>query len=583
MDPTLRLATATGYENLSAWADLLDAINVFPVADADTGRNLKISLGPLRNPDPGGPFAGATLLTAATGNSGNIAAAFFSCFLKADSLNHLAHAAKKGNENAWQAVADPLDGTMLTLFDAVAASLEHLDAGQIPQKESQIIQKMETAVLSTATTLSTLRDAGVVDAGALGMFVFFEGFFRSLSKTTDNIIPVTHRFRGKLTPKRPTRKPDEPDDFCISATITSQKRLGEIKKAVRKKSNSVICINQGENLKIHMHAKDGSALKKILSSMGSITGWNQEKIQTLPRALPGLLKKNNAVHVMTDAAGSITRAQADALGITLLDSYLVIRDQSFPETLVKPEILYQAMKNNCPVSTAQASLFERHQTYESVTRRFDRVIYLAVGSVYTGNVAAARNWCEKHDPENRMSLMDTTAASGRLALIALLTARFAKNNTRPEPVCAYANDMISRCKELIFLHELKYLAKGGRISKTKGFFGDLLNAKPIISPGAGGAEKNGVVRKQSDQLPFALACLEKKISNDKNAVILLEYSDNKAFIDHKILPKIASVYPGAEIVTTPLSLTSVTHMGPDTWGVAFCPDTSYKKGDPLGA
>lgn len=578
MNRTLRLASATGYENMSAWSDLLDAINVFPVADADTGRNLKISLSPMRTLDPSGHSMGKTLLQAATGNSGNIAAAFFTHFLKADSPDQLAGAAKKGTENARRAVADPLEGTMLTLFDAVSETLDTLGHGWPAAAGNRMVNEMEQAVLSTTATLSSLRSAGVVDAGALGMFVFFEGFFRSLSGTTDRIIPVTHRFSGRLTPRLKTREPEDSGDFCISTTFKPHQRIEEIKKEIHKKSHSVIWIKEGDQLKLHMHTKEETGLKKALSSLGNISAWNQEKIRTRPQALHGLSKKNHSVHVMTDAAGSINRDQADALGITLLDSYLVIHDQTFPETLVAPERLYQAMRNNCAVSTAQASLFERHQTYESVIRRFNHVIYLAVGSVYTGNVDAARKWSEKCDPENRMTLIDTTAASGRLALISLLTARFSEDSTRPEPVRAYANQMIHQCEELIFLDQLKYLAKGGRLSKTKGFFGDLFNTKPIISPRACGAEKVGVVRKQSDQLPFALSYLEQKIFDDKNTMILLEYSDNKAFIDQEILPEIVSRYPNAEIVTTPLSLTSVTHMGPDTWGVAFCPDTSYTEG-----
>ena len=66
---------------MSAWrpgADLLDDINLYPVADADTGRNLRISLAPLKTPDHND--TAKRLLLSATGNSGNIAGAFFSRF-----------------------------------------------------------------------------------------------------------------------------------------------------------------------------------------------------------------------------------------------------------------------------------------------------------------------------------------------------------------------------------------------------------------------------------------------------------------------------------------------------------------------
>ena len=74
---SMRSAFASGYENMSAWADLLDRINVFPVADGDTGANLRISLTPLRDYEADKTQTLNLLARCAIGNSGNIAAAFF--------------------------------------------------------------------------------------------------------------------------------------------------------------------------------------------------------------------------------------------------------------------------------------------------------------------------------------------------------------------------------------------------------------------------------------------------------------------------------------------------------------------------
>ncbi len=80
---------AAGYGCLSAWADLLDRINVFPVADGDTGTNLRISLAPLRECERDGRRTLELLTRSATGNSGNIAAAFFKEFFQARSYSDL--------------------------------------------------------------------------------------------------------------------------------------------------------------------------------------------------------------------------------------------------------------------------------------------------------------------------------------------------------------------------------------------------------------------------------------------------------------------------------------------------------------
>ena len=83
MQAHLAAALVAGSERVAAWADLLDEINVFPVADGDTGRNLKISLAPLMGGDSSTAHRCHQLVSVATGNSGNICAAFLSGFLPA--------------------------------------------------------------------------------------------------------------------------------------------------------------------------------------------------------------------------------------------------------------------------------------------------------------------------------------------------------------------------------------------------------------------------------------------------------------------------------------------------------------------
>ena len=81
METDFQEAHISGMERIAAWSDLLDAINVFPVADGDTGRNLLTSLTPLRQPATDHAELIRRLLLSARGNSGNIAVQFFAGFL----------------------------------------------------------------------------------------------------------------------------------------------------------------------------------------------------------------------------------------------------------------------------------------------------------------------------------------------------------------------------------------------------------------------------------------------------------------------------------------------------------------------
>ncbi len=229
---------------------------------------------------------------------------------------------------------------------------------------------------------------------------------------------------------------------------------------------------------------------------------------------------------MTDAAGSVNRENMAELGVTLLDSYITVGEKSLPETHFAPEELYAAMRRGVKVSTSQASVFERHEHYQSVLQRYPRVLYLCVGSVFTGNYAAALEWKKANDPEDRFTIIDTGAASGRLGLLVVATARFARETRDAEAVIRFARENAARCQEYVFLDKLQYLAAGGRLSRSGAFFGDMLHMKPVISPLAEGARKVGVVRNRTEQLAFALEKLAADLTGNEKALIMLEYTDN---------------------------------------------------------
>ncbi len=563
---TVSRALVAGVERMTAWAGLLDRINVFPVADGDTGRNLVMSLGPLRRP-PGtfGPVS-RKLMFSARGNSGNIAAHFFSGFLDSESNETMVQAADKGRRNAWRAVGDPKPGTMLTVFDALVEILENtpkLDDKSV----HDIINRLEKAVLDTPQMLPELKDAGVVDAGALGVFIFFEGFFLNPLKSEVLFRPITDRFKNHLKIS-PSFKKSNHGGHCVDMVVRSDLDHDMLKKEILSCGDSMVATADENDLKIHLHVRDVETVKAKVRSLGRIVGWSDEKIheetgRTARQASPA------PIHIMTDAAGSLTWEDARRLGVTLLNSYILTPDGAFPETLTAPSDIYPAMRRGEKITTAQASLFERRQHYESLLNSFEQLLYLCVGSVYTGNYDAAAAWKAENDPDGRFTIIDTGAASGRLAVIAMAVAQYAGQTDDPGKIVQFARSSPERAVEYIFLDRLQYLAAGGRISKTGAFFGDMLHVKPIITPEAGGVKKAGIARNENDQIGFALDKLAQEWKEDEARPIMLEYSDNRQWVESIAKQELLNRYPSLDIILQPLSLTSGVHMGPGTWGIAF--------------
>jgi len=571
MEEVLQKSLVAGLERLVARAELLDSINVFPVADGDTGRNLSLSLAPLRGVGEPKEKIVHRLLLSARGNSGNIASQFFSAFCVTENVSQLADHAREGAKKAWQAVSNPRPGTMLSVFDALAYSLaEEITPDQT--RIDAIIGSLEKAVHETYEQLPRLKEAGVVDAGALGIYIFFEGFFYALAGLPDNCRPIMETFNNRLR-ILPAFQEKTESGYCVDFVVKAPNYSSDEVRIITSAEENVIIIPEGDFYKIHLHTGNKEKVRDQINGLGNVVNWEDDNLAS---QINEFRNSNTAqtFHIMTDAAGSVTNQDAKKYGFTLLNSYLTIDEKCLPETYFHPKELYRAMKKGIKVSTSQASVYERHQFYESVLERFEKVLYLCVGSSFTGNYQVALQWKKEHDPQDRFLIVDTGAASGRLGTIALATARYLIETNDLRKTFNFTKKALIACEEYVFLDKLEYLSEGGRLSKTSAFFGDILKMKPVISPLPTGAKKVGMVRNQEDQLKMALKKLTAMLKNNSSALVMLEYSDNKNWVEKTVKNTITGHYPDVEIIVQPLSLTSGAHMGPGTWGIAFMPDST---------
>lgn len=557
----IRAACSAGYERLAARAGLLDHINVFPVADADTGVNLCLSLAPLRDAGSDSGHCLAALQRAATGNSGNIAAAFFPPILEPPPQASLAAQLAAGSLLARRAVLAPKAGTMLDIFQALAG---YRDTGLPPGPE--LLQTLAASVTATARILPELRQAGVVDAGALGLFFFFEGFFAEYLHDQSLLHPARELFQGLLDPA-PARPDEQEQGLCINLALENS---GDVPEAVLTGlGDSVVARQDGEALRLHLHSHEAENLRERLQKIGTITEWRAEAIDTSP--WQGR-QQNGLLHLLCDAAASLPRALARQEGIALLDSHVICDGQSLPETLWEPARIYSALRQGRKVSTAQASTFERRERFAGALELYGPSLYLSVGSAYTGNHAAAVAWKKEHDIQDRFTVVDSGAASGRLACIALLAARANRRCSAIASLLAHIGRLCRHCEEYVCIDSLRYLAAGGRISKMRGLAGGLFGLKPIISPQPEGVRKVAVVRSQDAQKDFVCRQMARLARKTRVSLALLQYSDNQDWVQQEVLPQLRTALPASEILVLPLSLTSGVHMGPGTWALAACPD-----------
>lgn len=187
-----------GHARLKQSVDVVNALNIFPVPDGDTGTNMELSLASgvlsldkLNNPSlsAAAQSLASGLLMGARGNSGVILSQLFRGFSKvAQNVQELdtaafAQALHEGVQIAYRAVAKPVEGTILTVArEAAAAGLREAKKKlSLADWMHRVREASEKALARTPDQLPVLKQAGVVDSGGQGLVFIFEGFARWLN------------------------------------------------------------------------------------------------------------------------------------------------------------------------------------------------------------------------------------------------------------------------------------------------------------------------------------------------------------------------------------------------------------------
>lgn len=169
----------------------LNRINVFPIADGDTGNNLAYTMNSIiENAEPFaspketlGSIADAALM-GARGNSGIIFAQFINgVFMETDDTDYFemkdfARIVKKAGEYAYKAISDPVEGTMITVIDEWADSLVYLadSSKDFLELFSDSLKDAWVSLNETPEKLQVLKDANVVDSGGKGFVHLLKAF-----------------------------------------------------------------------------------------------------------------------------------------------------------------------------------------------------------------------------------------------------------------------------------------------------------------------------------------------------------------------------------------------------------------------
>jgi DAK2 domain fusion protein YloV len=270
-------AFATATRLLVEQRGAIDALNVYPVPDGDTGTNMSLTMEAALNearassgPNPSVGVVAQRIahgsLLGARGNSGVILSQIYRGFAqgvagldKVDGRD-VAHALRCASDTAYKAVMQPVEGTMLTVIRIAAEHAEqtaHRDPSPVPVLESALAAARE-ALANTPNLLEKLRQAGVVDSGGQGVVFVLQGLLAAATGER----PETGAIAAAVPLVQPS--PDELDAFgyCTNFMITGQDiPFEQVRNGLAAMGQSAVIVGDDMHVKVHIHTENpGQAL-----------------------------------------------------------------------------------------------------------------------------------------------------------------------------------------------------------------------------------------------------------------------------------------------------------------------------------
>jgi DAK2 domain fusion protein YloV len=337
----LLAAFRSAVAELESHVDEINALNVYPVPDGDTGSNMLATVRAAleeaeRVPEPTLERVAAALsfgaLMGARGNSGVITSQIFRGMAEGvagkkrfNGLD-LAHAVESGNRTAYRAVARPVEGTILTVIreaaDAAVGAAE--SANDVEAVLAASVAAADAAVAKTPSLLPILRAAGVVDAGGAGLARLFAGALRHLVGASPGSVARAEPGASALVAHADEGFGYE-TMFLLQPGIGASLDTDEVRLALEALGDSVVVAGDSRALKIHVHGERPDAVLAVGLARGSLSRISVENLDADARDL-----REGRASAFTGTGSVAQRAEGPSMPVAVSTASTSFADSAAP-------------------------------------------------------------------------------------------------------------------------------------------------------------------------------------------------------------------------------------------------------------
>jgi len=587
----LKRAVKAGYLWLDQNREWLNAINVFPVADGDTGTNMALTL---RAAVAGAYSAKSNSLKdvadsmalhslrGARGNSGVILSQYFKGVAEFIGRKErlrtpdIAGIFAAGADSAYKAMSEPKEGTILTVLREIA---EHLTQTREKFKNIHVLlesamERGKISLLETRDKLKVLADAGVVDAGAQGFVHFIEGihnFIKTGELTREIDIDTENRELPRVIEEHSRFR------YCSEFLVRGSRfDITGIKKDLKNLGDSLIVASTGMGdtgyLRIHIHTDTPKTIKSLAQSVGTIESEKIDDMKSQNRAMRKRrigFKKSvpKTIKIVTDSTCDLPKEIADFYDIEIIPLNIIFGTTVYKDgiDLNKKEFYNMLAESPEFPKTSQPSPQDFMDVYGRIFERGDveSIISIHLSSKLSGTFNSAKKAVEESG--KKIYLFDSGTVSLVLGLMTIRAAELARQGEPSHRIIKSLEGMKQNQRLYFTLDNVDYLIKGGRVGKARGFLGKILGLKPILTLVDGEVRPLSKARNQEKIIEYIISLLPDDLSEGKLAIAHAADPSKLDLIKNALKDR----YDLNKLLTGEIGPTVGAHCGPGTWGLFF--------------
>jgi DegV family protein with EDD domain len=354
------------------------------------------------------------------------------------------------------------------------------DFNNLLTSASEILKK---SLLETKSKLAILGKNNVVDAGAKGFVLFFEGIMEFIK---------TRNIRELISAKpvtTPFQRIEEPVTemmnfrYCTEALIRECRIDREMLiKTMESYGDSVVVAGSDKLRRIHLHTNVPSELFDNLRKAGTITF---QKADDMVRHYQTANERKWKIALVTDSTCDLSQELIDRYQINILPININFGENHYLDKVtIQPEQFYNLLgEAGEHPKTSQINENTFINLYSHLASHYDSIIAIHLSDQLSGTFFSSQKAAVKISEEfgKPVTVLNSRNLSGSLGLIMLRAAQAVENGFSHEEIVSKAEKWIQNTRIYVSVKTLKYMVRGGRVSATKGLIAKLLNINPIVS------------------------------------------------------------------------------------------------------